>query len=108
MNYKLKLRYLYTYYCFDEILDTDVIDESLEVKDEEYRFTLHLQEDSSFILSPLMENASGKFVVLTFPNKDNLVVRVGEEHELLYDEFFDAMGNNNHNVYEGTVALVCE
>ena len=29
----------------------------------------------------------------------------GEEVELAYDEYFDAMGDDNHNVYEGTIAL---
>ena len=47
----------------------------------------------------------GKYAVLTYPNKDNVIVREGEECELEYDEFFDAMGDNNHNVYEGTLTI---
>ena len=108
MSYKLKLKYLYTYYCFDEIFDTDVIEEEIEIGENEQRFVLHLQEDSSFVLSPLQENGMGKFVVLTYPNKDNLVIRLSESEEILYDEFFESMGNNNHNVYEGTATLVFE
>ena len=107
MNCKLYLRYLYTYYCFDEILDTDAIEQVIEVGDG-CRFTLHLQEDSSFIISAPKSNAAGRYAVLTFPNKDNIVIKDGDEVELLYDEFFDSMGDNNHNVYEGTAQLVFE
>ena len=104
MNYKLRLRYVYTYYNFDEIFDTDAIEQVIDIADEQ-RFTLHLQEDSSFIVSELKNNAFGNFVILTFPNKDNLIVKEGEEVEIAYDEFFDSMGNFNHNVYEGTATL---
>ena len=107
MSYRLYLRYVYTYYCFDEILDTDAIEQKIEIGNG-CRFTLHLQEDSSFIVSAPAERGMSKFVVLTFPNKDNIVIKEGEEVELAYDEFFDSMGDNNHNVYEGTVSLICE
>ena len=105
MKYFLHLRYVYTYYDFDEIFDTDAIEQFIEIGSG-CRFALHLQEDSTFIISEIKENALGRFAVLTFPNKDNLIVKEGEEAELAYDEFFDAMGNHNHNVYEGTVTLV--
>ena len=107
MNWKLHFRYVYTYYSFDEILDTDAIDEKVEIG-EGCRFTLHLQEDSSFTATKPKENSAGYYTVLTFPNKDNLVIREGDEVELAYDEFFDSMGDNNHNVYEGTVTLIAE
>ena len=107
-KYKLHLRYLYTFYRFDEILDDAPIDEMIEVTDSPKRFTLHLQEDSSFILSEVKSDFSGKYVILTFPNKDNLIVRENDEVELAYDEFFDSMGDNDHNVYEGTAELILE
>ena len=107
-KYKLHLRYLYTFYSFDEILDDEAIDEKHDIADSPIRITLHLQEDSSFIVSTVKEDHLGKYVILTYPNKDNLIVRENDEVELVYDEFFDAMGDNNHNVYEGTATLVFE
>jgi hypothetical protein len=108
MKYKLKIRYVYTFYSFDEILDCDVKDEETDVSDSPRRFTLHLQEDSSFVLSELKEDFRGKYVIVTYPNKDNILVYENDETELAYDEFFDAMGDNNHNVYEGTFSLLKE
>ena len=107
MTYKLYFRYVYTFYSFDEILDTDAIEQKVTVG-EEQRFTLHLQEDGSFIVSELGEDHLGKYVILTSPGKDNLKIHENEETELAYDEFFDSMGDNNHNVYEGTVVLIRE
>ena len=107
-TYKLHLRYLYTFYSFDEILDDAPIDEKVDILPSPTRFTLHLQEDSSFIVSEVKEDFGGKYVILTFPNKDNLIVRENDEVELAYDEFFDSMGDNNHNVYEGTAELILE
>ena len=104
---KLNLKYIYSYYCFDELLDSDVKEESIEI-DEPKRFTLYLQEDSSFIVSELKEDHVGKFVIVTYPNKDNVLIYENDETELLYDEFFESMGNNNHNVYEGVFSLSLE
>ena len=105
MNGKLLLRYIYMYYRFGEILDTDAIEQEIEIKNG-CRFTLHLQEDSSFVVSEVKDGPFGKYVILTFPNKDNLIVHEGKEVEVAYDEFFDSMGDSNHNVYEGTATLV--
>ena len=107
-KYKLHLRYLYTFYSFDEIMDDAPIDEKIEIAEEPIRITLYLQEDSTFVVSPLQRDSIGNYVILTFPNKDNLIVRENDEVELVYDEFFDSMGDNNHNVYEGTVSLISE
>ena len=107
MNPKLHLRYTYTYYSFDEILDFDCIEEKVDLG-EEKRFTLHLQEDSSFIVSAVKLDSVGKYIILTYPNKDNIVIHENEEVEIAYDEFFDAMGANNHNAYEGTATLIFE
>ena len=107
MSYKLHFRYVYTYYSFDEVMDVNAIDEVFEIA-EGKRFKLHLQEDSTFLISGMGKDCKGPFAILTFPNKDSLVIHEGEECELAYDEFFDSMGNNDHNVYEGTVTLVCE
>ena len=104
MSYRLRLRYVYTFYSFGEELAGDVIDESVEVG-EEKRFTLHQQEDSSFVLSPIGEDYKGKYVIVTYPNKDNVKVYLDREEELVYDEYFDSMGDDDHNVYEGTMIL---
>ena len=103
----LNIKYIYSYYCFDELLDTDVKEDTVEIG-EEKRFTLHIQEDSSFIVSGLKEDHIGKFVIVTYPNKDNVLVYANDETELLYDEFFESMGNNNHNVYEGVFSLTID
>lgn len=102
--YELRLRYVYTFYSFDQMLDMDVREESVEIG-KECRFKLYQEEDASFILSPLMEDISGKFVILTHPNKDRVVVREAETAELVYDEYFNSMGDDNHNVYEGALTL---
>lgn len=105
MNFKLKIRYVYMFYSFDEFLDSDTKDDEIEIGSEPKRFALYLQEDSSFIVSEVKEDFKGKYVVVTYPNKDNVLVYENAETELAYDEFFDAMGDNNHNVYEGTFSL---
>ena len=102
--YKLHLKYVYTFYSFNEELAGDVIEQTVDI-DTEKRFLLHQQEDSSFILSELRENHLGKYVILTYPNKDNLVIQEGQCQELVYDEYFDSMGDDNHNVYEGVITL---
>ena len=102
--YELRLRYVYTFYSFNELLDSDVRDESVKI-DTECRFTLYQQEDSSFAVSKLYEGAEGKYVVVTYPNKDKVVVLEGKTSELVYDEYFDSMGDDNHNVYEGALTL---
>ena len=82
----------------------DVIEELFEIT-EGCRFTLHDQEDGSFLVSELRTDSQGEMVVLTFPNKDNLCIRLGVSEELSYDEYYSAMGDDNHNVYIGTVTL---
>ncbi len=102
--YKLHLRYLYTFYNFDNEEDSKVIDETVDVE-ENKRFTLYQQEDSSFIMSGVKTDFVGKYVVVTFPNKDNILVYENEDTELVLDEYFDSMGANNHNIYEGYITL---
>ena len=105
MKYRLRIRYVYTFYNFDQIMLEDVFDDGIELSDKPLRFTLRHQEDATFTVSEVREDHIGRFVVVTYPNKDNLVVHEGEDCELEYDEYFDAMGDNNHNVYEGTFNL---
>jgi len=107
MAKKLKLRYIYSFYSFDELIDTLAVDEEVEIE-RGMRFKLHLEEDGSMLISDISRDYLGEYAVLTFPNKDNIIVREGEEAEIAYDEFFDSMGDNNHNVYEGTATLICE
>ena len=102
---QLKLRYVYDFYNNGELTFSDVFDDAVDVLDEPRRFTLHDQEDATFVLSALCHDHIGKYVTLTFPNKDNLVIHEGECQELAYDEYYSAMGDDNHNVYEGTITL---
>lgn len=101
---KFHFRYVYTYFHFDDILNEGVYDETFDAAAGN-RFTLTHQEDGSFLVGGVGHDAGGEYAILTFPNKDNLLIHRGEEVELAYDEFTDTMGDNCHNVYEGTVAL---
>lgn len=64
-----------------------------------------IRRTAVFLVGGVGHDAGGEYAILTFPNKDNLLIHRGEEVELAYDEFTDTMGDNCHNVYEGTVAL---
>lgn len=105
MKYKLLFKYVYTFYNSGEVTYEDVFDENMAVSNAPIRFKLHDQEDGSFILSEVKEDSQGKFVIVTFPNKDVIIVRLGESTELVYDEYYSAMGDDNHNVYVGTLTL---
>lgn len=102
--FKLHLRYVYTFYSFGELLGCETKDETVEIEDGK-RFTLYQQEDGSFMLSSVKSDFKGNYVVLTHPNKDKVVVYEGDNAELVYDEYFDSMGDDNHNVYEGFITL---
>lgn len=107
MKYRLIFKYVYTFYnngdeCFSEVFEQE---EDIGVG---ARFLLHDQEDGSFLISDISRDHLGDFAVLTFPNKDNIIVRSDRACELAYDEYYSAMGDNNHNVYEGTVRLSVE
>lgn len=104
---RLHFRYVYAFYSFGEMLADEIVDECIEVRAGD-RFTLYQQEDGSFLVSDITTDNLGAYLILTFPNKDNIIVREGQECELVYDEYYSAMGDDNHNVYEGTVALICE
>ena len=104
-NFKLHLRYIYSFYSFNELLLEDVYEEFIDIPDKPIRFKLHDQEDGSFILSELKEDYRGKYVIITFPGKDNIIVHEGENTELVYDEYYDAMGDDNHNVYVGAITI---
>jgi hypothetical protein len=108
MKYKLLLKYVYTFYNSGEIIYEDIFDEAVDVSPHEIRFKLHDQEDGSFTLSEICEDYLGKYVVVTFPNKDVVIVHEGESCELAYDEYYSAMGDDNHNVYVGTFSLLKE
>ena len=107
MKRKLRLRYIYSFYSGDELCDTAPIDEEFEIE-RGMRFKLHLMEEGDILVSDVSSDFIGEFAVLTYPNKENLIVRKGEECEIYYDEEYDSMGDVNHNVYEGTVTIVKE
>lgn len=105
-NYKLNLKYVYTFYNNGEICADDVFDEYVDILGTPHRFTLHDQEDGSFIISELLSDFSGKYITFTFPNKDVLIVHENETVELEYDEYYSSFGDDNHNVYVGSLTLV--
>jgi hypothetical protein len=107
-KYKLNLKYVYTFYNNGEIEIEDVFDENEKILNTPHRFTLHDQEDGSFILSELLSDFKGKYVTLTYPNKDILLIHENESVELEYDEYFSSFGDDNHNVYIGSLKLICE
>ena len=106
MKYKLFLKYVYTFYNSGEATYEDIFEEDIAVPYTPIRFKLHDQEDGSFILSEIKTDSKGKFVIVTFPGKDVIIVRLGESTELVYDEYYAAMGDDNHNVYVGTLTLL--
>lgn len=103
-KYRIIFKYVYSFYSFGEELDGYIKEESFEVG-EGSRFTLCQQEDSTFLISSVGADGRGEYLVLTYPNKDNILIHAAEVCEFNYDEFFDAMGDSNHNVYEGTVEI---
>ena len=107
MRYKLNFKYVYSFYNNGEESFSDVFEQTEEIT-EGYRFLLHDQEDGSFLVSEISKDHIGELAVLTFPNKDNIIIRPDVSTELVYDEYYSAMGDNNHNVYEGTVRLIVE
>ena len=105
MKYVLSLKYVYTFYSAGDIIDEDVFTDEIEVANAPIRFKLHDQEDTSFILSELLEDYTGKYVTITYPNKDILITHLDESIELTYDEYYSVMGDDNHNVYVGAATL---
>lgn len=108
MAYKLKVKYVYSFYNCDELVDCDVKEDEILLDVPSKRFTLYTQEESSFVASEVKCDFKGNYVIVTYPNNDNVLVYENDETELLYDESFEAMGDNNHNVYEGIFSLVNE
>ena len=102
MKYKIVFEYAYSFYSFGVELETKTNREEFPT---DCRFKLEGQEDGSFVVDPMREDNLGAYAILTFPNKDRLIVREGESCELVYDEFFDANGDSNHNVYIGAARL---
>ena len=102
MDYKIVFEYVYSFYSFGEELETKIGSEEFSVG---CRFKLDGQEDGSFVIDPVKVDNLGAYAILTFPNKDRMIVREGDSCEFIYDEFFDAMGDSNHNVYVGAVSL---
>ena len=102
---KLKLKYVYDFYNNGDLTFSDIFEQSVKILNAPQRFTLHDQEDASFIVSGLLKNHVGTYVTLTYPNKDIIMIYLGTSQELVYDEYYSVMGDDNHNVYEGSVSL---
>ena len=105
-NYKLNLKYVYTFYNNGEVEIEDVFDENEQILNTPHRFKLRDQEDGTFVLSELLTDYMGKYVTLTFPNKDIVLIRENETSELEYDEYYSSFGDDNHNVYIGSLTLL--
>ena len=88
--YYLHFRYVYSFYSDGELMLEDVLEERHAVS-EGARIVLHDQEDGSFLLSGVKRDMHGEFVVLTYPNKDNLCVYLDRSEEFDYDEYYSAM-----------------
>ena len=104
-KYRLHLRYLYTFYNLGELVFSDCFDEYVELSEKETRFTLHDQENGSFTAGAVSKDHIGVSALLTFPGKEKILLHENDSAELIYDECYDAMGDENNNVYEGTVTL---
>ena len=102
--YVLHFRLIYSFYRFGEELSYDAVERVVPVG-EALRFTLDGQEDGPFSLSELMGGVTGRYVVLTHPNKDAQLIREGVTEEFAHDEYYSVMGDDNHNVWEGAVTL---
>ena len=72
----IHFRYVYSFYSDGELTLEDVFDERFEIT-EGCRFTIHDQEDGSFLISEIKDTAEGRMAVLTFPNKDNMCLYQG-------------------------------
>ena len=107
-KYYLHLKYIYTFYNSGEVTLEDVFDEKEEILDTPHRFLLHDQEDGSFILSEVKNNHLGNYVTLTYPNRDVLMIYENKSCELEYDEYYSAFGDDNHNVYVGSLSLIAD
>ena len=103
-KYYLNFKYIYSFYSDGVLMLEDVLEQRVEIS-HGCRFTLHDQEDGSFLISDITCDSLGEIAVLTFPNKDTLLLRLGKAEELSYDEYYSAMGDDNHNVYLGTVTF---
>ncbi len=103
-KYILELKYVYSALRFGEEIDGGVLDERVAVG-EGVRFKLYSQEDSSFTVGEIGNDSSGAFAILTYPNKDRVVLREDAPAELAYSEYYETFGDSNHNVYIGTVTL---
>ncbi len=97
---KIQFRYVYTFYRFGEEELSDTGEEIFEITSGA-RFALAHQEDGTFQTLSVSDESA----ILVFPNKDQLLLHLGEEYELAYDEFCEMCGDPCHNVYEGTIVL---
>ena len=77
------------------------------VKDK-WEIVTRKDEGGSFILSEVKNNHLGNYVTLIYPNKDVLMIYENKSCELEYDEYYSAFGDDNHNVYVGSLSLIAD
>ena len=84
---KFHFRYVYTYFHFDDILNEGAYDETFDAAAGN-RFTLTHQEDGSFLVGGVGHDAGGEYAILTFPNKDNLLIHSRKFFKMIFQYFF--------------------
>ena len=106
-NYILKFNYVYTYFSEGEEVDGAVKEEIFSVA-RGSRIRLYQMEDASFHIAEVGRDNIGRYIVLTYHDKESAVLHEGAVEELSFEEKYHSMGEVCHNLYEGTVELLVE
>ena len=106
-KYTLKFNYVYTYFSDGEEVDGAVKEETFSVS-RGSRIKLYQMEDATFNISEVGVDKVGRYVVLTYHDKESVVLHEGVVEELSFEEEYDSMGEPCHNLYEGSVELIYE
>lgn len=106
-KYTLKFNYVYTYFSDGEEIDGAVKEEIFSVT-RGSRIRLYQMEDATFYIGECGRDGIGRYVVLTYHDKESVVLHEGAVEELSFEEKYHTMGEVCHNLYEGSVELLCE
>ena len=106
-KYTLKFNYVYTYFSDGEEVDGAVKEETFSVS-RGSRIKLYQMEDATFYIKEMGRDNIGRYVVLTLHDKESVALHEGVVEELSFEEKYHSMGEVCHNLYEGTVELICK
>ena len=106
-KYTLKFNYVYTYFSEGEEVDGAVKEEIFSVA-RGSRIRLYQMEDASFHIAEVGRDNIGRYIVLTYHDKESAVLHEGAVEELSFEEKYHSMGEVCHNLYEGSVELLNE